>query len=651
MCGICGELSVDGGRQVTESALAAMTDTLRHRGPDHGATYRSADGRAGLGFRRLSIIDLSAAANQPIGNEDGAVQLVFNGEIYNFQDLRRGLVANGHHFRSNADSEVIVHLYEELGERAIDELDGMFALAIWDGRAQRLTLARDRAGKKPLYVYQDAARVAFASEIKGLLAHPDLAIEIDEEAVPYYFLYGYVPHPQTFYRRVRQIEPGTVETFGAQGRGSARRYWQLTFPDLRPSRPQDPRTSGPHVATTSESPHRAAAATQVRALVTAAVQRRLVGDVPIGAFLSGGIDSTILVGVMSGLLKEPVRTFSIGFDGDAAFDETGIARETAQRFGTTHTEFRVRPSAIDLLDTLVYHHDGPFADSSAIPTYLVAKLTREHVTVALTGDGGDEVFAGYLRFAAALAAERTPAWMGRLVGAALSPLPTARNERQLVARGRRFARAMSLPLQDRVTAWAGVFYDDLTDLLHPDFVARVAPIDRGRHLRQLAGVDGASPLNQLLAANFHSYLHDDLLVKTDRTTMASSLEARAPFLDRALLEFVAGLPDRDKLDGRTTKVILREAFADLVPERVMRAGKKGFGVPLDGWFRGELRDYVRDTLLGPSTRLRAYVSHDYVRRLVDDHVAQRANHGHRLWTLLTFERWLALLPTWRGGRA
>ncbi len=630
MCGICGEMSF-AGRPVNERALTAMTDTLRHRGPDHGAVYRSEDGGTGLGFRRLSIIDLRAAANQPIGNEDGSVQLVFNGEIYNFQDLRKGLVANGHVFRSNSDSEVIVHLYEELGDRAIDRLDGMFGLALWDERQQRLLLARDRSGKKPLFTYTNADRVVFASEPKALLGHPDLDIEVDADAVPYYFLHGYVPHPQTIYKGVRHVESGTVVTFDRHGQESARRYWQLTFPEVRLKPDATLQT-------------RVEAAKRVRELVTAAVQRRLVSDVPLGAFLSGGLDSTIIVGLMSQLMTEPVRTFSLGFEGDSDFDETAIARATAARFGTRHTEFKVTPSAIDLLDTLVYHHDGPFADSSAIPTYLVSKLTREHVTVALTGDGGDEVFAGYLRFGAALAADRVPQWAGQAGAALLSFLPTPRNERQLVARGRRFMRAARLSRQERLVAWAGVFYDDLGQLLG---VGSGPAIDPCHHIRDLGGIEGASPLNQLLAANFHSYLHDDLLVKADRMSMANSLEARAPFLDRDLMEYVATLPDNYKLDGRTTKAILREAFADLVPAQVQQGAKRGFGVPLDAWFRGELRDQLSDTVLAPSAKLRAFVDQAYIRQLVTAHLDRKANHGHRLWTLLTFERWLNLLPGWR----
>jgi asparagine synthase (glutamine-hydrolysing) len=510
----------------------------------------------------------------------------------------------------------------------------MFALAIWDARRRTVTLARDRAGKKPLYVYQDAERILFASEMKSILAHPGAGISIDEGAVPLYFLHGFVPHPRTIYQGIRHVEPGTVEVIDQDGRINPRKYWQLTFPDvgLEPLPPRSRRRT----------------AADVRQLVTAAVKRRLMSDVPLGAFLSGGLDSTIIVGVMSQLMREPVRTFSIGFEGDAAFDETAIARNTAKRFGATHVEFRVKPSAVDLLDTLIYHHDGPFGDSSAIPTYLVSKLTREHVTVALTGDGGDEVFGGYLRFNAALAAEHVPAPLASVASTLLGTLPSPRHERHLLARAKRFVRFTRFPLLDRLTAWAAVFYDDVERLLDAALLERVGSVDRHAHLANIGGVDGASPLNRLLAANFHSYLHDDLLVKADRMSMANSLEARAPFLDRALMDYVAALPDDYKLHGGTTKAILREAFDDMVPEEVQYGAKRGFGVPLDGWFRSELRDLMRDTLLSPSALMRPYVSQPYVRRLVDEHLAGAANHGHRLWTLLTFERWLALLPTWRS---
>jgi asparagine synthase (glutamine-hydrolysing) len=425
------------------------------------------------------------------------------------------------------------------------------------------------------------------------------------------------------------VDPGTVLSVEGDGTMRTRRYWQLAFPPDGAAR----RVS------------RAEAAATVRSLVTDAVARRLVSDVPLGAFLSGGIDSTIVVGVMSQLLTQPVKTFCIGFEGDAAFDETAIARATARRLRTDHTEFRVTPSAIDLLPALVAHHDGPFADSSAIPTYLVSKLTREHVTVALNGDGGDEVFAGYLRFGAAVAAERVPAVAAQAANAAVGLLPSPPNERHWTARVRRFARYAELPLDDRLVAWAGVFYDDLERLLGES----ARGIDRRTHLRPGVADPRWSPLSRLLAANFHSYLHDDLLVKADRMSMANSLEARSPFLDRALIDYVATLPDHFKTHGSRTKIILREAFADLLPAEVADRGKTGFGVPLDAWFRGGLRDYVRDVLLSPSARSASYLSMPYVRRLVDEHAEHRANHGHRLWTLLTFENWLQQLPSWRAG--
>jgi asparagine synthase (glutamine-hydrolysing) len=627
VCGICGELTFDGA-PVSADTIISMRDRLEHRGPDDQGVFVSDDQRAGLGFRRLAIIDVSPIANQPMANEDGTIRVAFNGEIYNFQSLRARLLANGHQFRSRSDTEVLVHLYEDVGPKFVEEIDGMFAIAIWDGRAKRLVLARDRAGKKPLYVYQDRRRVVFGSEIKAIFAHPDVRIEIDESQVPSYLTYGYVPHPATFYLGVTQVDPAGIVVVDADGRMEARRYWQLQFPDAG----QELRVGRP------------AAIERVRELVTSAVSRRLVSDVPLGAFLSAGIDSTIVVGVMSRLTNAPVKTFTIGFEGAPAFDETAAARQVAARFGTEHTEFRVKPSAVDLIDKLIWHHDGPFGDSSAIPTFLVSQLTRQHVTVVLTGDGGDELFAGYLRFQAALAADRIPGVAGPLLDAALALLPKAPHERHLLARARRFAKFMHLPLVERLVRWNSIFQDDLPSLLENggavDPLAHLAPA--------LAASRGASPLNRLLAANYASYLPDDLLVKTDRCTMATSIEARSPLLDTALTEYAASLPGEFKLDGRRTKAILRDAFADLIPEDIDRRPKTGFGVPLDAWFRGELREYVRDTLLASSAASRAYLRPAAVQAIVDDHQQGRANLGHRLWTLVCFERWLQQVRGWTG---
>jgi asparagine synthase (glutamine-hydrolysing) len=635
MCGITGALRFDGG-PVSADDVVAMRDRLVHRGPDSDGVYVSPSGSAALGFRRLRIIDLSANASQPMANEDGFVRVVFNGEIYNFRELRTRLQAAGHQFRSRSDTETIVHLYEDRGTDAIAELDGMFALAIWDERKRRLTLARDGAGKKPLFVYRSDRLLAFASEIKAFFGHPDIALEIDPEAVPYYFLYGYVPHPATLYRGITQLEPGSVMTIDADGRTSVRRYWHVEYPA------RDGVVRAP----------RAEAVARVRDLVTQAVERRLVSDVPLGAFLSGGVDSTVVVAAMSRLTKEPVKTFSIGFEGDAAYDETAYARLVAERFKTDHTEFRVTPSAVDLIDTLVWHHDGPFGDSSAVPTYIVSKLTREQVTVVLTGDGGDELFAGYSRFWAATVAERIPLPLRRAGATLLAMTPSARHERDALARVQRFFAGAARPLDERVTSWNAVFFDDLPHLLRPEFTAALPPVDPLRHVRAEGPcLEGRSPLSRLLHANFTSYLADDLLVKTDRCTMANSLEARSPLLDRALIEYVAKLPDDHKLDGRRTKAVLRDAFADLIPPEIDRRPKMGFGVPLGTWFRGNLRDYVRDVLLSPSARYPSMLSEPFVRSLVDDHAAQRANAGPQLWSLICFERWLQLLPLWqREGR-
>jgi len=612
-----------------------MRDRLAHRGPDSCGAYRSPDGGAALGFRRLRIIDLTANANQPMPSEDGAVRVVFNGEIYNFRELRDGLQQRGHRFRSRSDTEAIAHLYEEKGAACVDDLDGMFAIAIWDERASRLVLARDRAGKKPLFYYHADGVFAFASEMKAFFGRRDLPIEIDPAAIPYYFLHGYVPGPRTFYKRVFQVPPGTRMTIDADGRIDADTYWRVEFPRA------------------GEAPEAArdGAIAGVRARVTRAVEKRLVSDVPLGAFLSGGLDSTIVVGVMSRLMAEPVKTFSIGFEGDTAYDETRYARIAAERFRTEHTEFRVAPDAVDLIDTLLWHHDGPFGDSSALPTYLVSKLARAKVTVVLTGDGGDELFAGYRRFRASIAAGRLPRALAGAADAALARLPPPRHERSRLAEARRFFHAAAAPPDIRMTMWNAVFFDDLAALVRPDFAAAAGPIDVLHYIRaEERRLDGLSPLSRLLHANFTSYLPDDLLVKLDRATMANALEARSPFLDRELIEYAAALPDGYKLAGSRSKAILRDAFSDLVPPEIAARGKMGFGVPVGAWFRGRLRGYMRDLLLAPDARYRSMLSGEHVDRLVARHLEGSANLGPQLWTLVCFERWLRLLPEWTRSR-
>lgn len=632
MCGICGEVRFDGG-PVEGAVVAKMRDQLVHRGPDTSGLYVSPNGSVGLGFRRLKIIDLSKNADAPLPNEDGSVFVMLNGEIYNFEELRTDLIQRGHTFRSRSDTEVVVHLYEEYGAECIERLDGMFAIAIWDDRHQRLILARDRTGKKPLFFLHKGKRLIFASEVKAFFAHPDFDLVVDDGAVPAYFIYGYVPSPRTFYRGVRQLEPGTVFIVENDGRVTSRAFWKARFPSREAVSP----ISRPDAVAT------------VRRLMEKAVQCRLTSDVPLGAFLSGGVDSTIVVGLMSQFLEQPVKTFSIGFKDSPGYDETSYARLVADRFKTDHTEFIVEPGAFDLIEKLVWHHDGPFGDSSAIPTYIVSQLTREQVSVVLTGDGGDELFAGYLRFNAAVIAGKVPPAVRGLIRALANISPTGSSSRGWMSRAQRFAAAASLPLEERITRWTSLFYDDVEELLAPEFLQSVMPIDRLQYLNRFRDqISGLSTLNQVLLINFNTYLLDDLLVKTDRCTMANSLEARSPFLDTELIDFVAGLPDAMKLSRGRTKVILREAFRDLIPDKIQRRGKMGFGIPFGLWFRGALREPLNDLLLAPNACYKDYVSAEYVHRLVKQHRAGKVDLGLQLWTILCFETWLQSLPRWRS---
>lgn len=613
-----------------------MMAKLVHRGPDDSGLY--VDGCIGLGHTRLKIIDLSPAARQPMTNEDETLRIIFNGEIYNYRQLRATLKTMDHHFRSNSDTEVILHLYEEKGDRCVEDLDGMFAFALWDARRRKLLLARDRVGKKPLFYYHDRGLFAFASEIKALFGHPSIPVEIDRTAIPLYFLYGYVPTPASFYRGISSLRPGHTLTVTCEGRLQTRQYWDLSFSD---GRPDDPMLSNDRVV-----------AGRVRELVTEAVRKRLVADVPLGAFLSGGIDSSIVVGVMSQLMREPVKTFSIGFSGDKAFDETPYARVAAQHFKTDHTEFVVEPRAIDLIETLVWHHDGPFGDPSGIPTYIVSRLTREHVTVALNGDGGDELFAGYLRFSASMMAERIPASLMRAGNVVLSLLPEPRNYHSPVRRAQRFFQSAGTLFHERFSRWISLFPDDLELLISGDLLSHANGADRISYFREyLKRISGYTPLSQLLYLNIKTYLPNDLLVKMDRTTMAHALEARSPFLDMALMEYSASLPDRMKLRWGWTKYILKKAFSDLLPPAILGRGKRGFGVPLGTWFKGELGDFVRDLLLSPDARMKEYLNPGYVGRVIQEHMEGVRDHGHRLWAILAFEVWLRTLGRWGAGSA
>jgi len=621
MCGIAGIVTFD-GRDPDGGRLRAMGDCLRHRGPDAAGYHvdASAAPAAGLVHRRLSIIDLSPAADQPIPNEDGTVQVLLNGEIYNFQELRSGL-ASRHTFRSQGDTEVIAHLYEERGDDAVAALDGMFALALWDARARRLLLARDHFGKKPLYYWHDAGRLVFGSEIKALLA-AGVPVEMAEENLGEYLAFGYVPTPRTLFRGIRKLPPASLLVANAAGVAAPREYWDLRFP---------PAGEAAEVGLDEASG-------RVRELLTAAVRRRLVADVPLGLLLSGGVDSAAIAALMARLVPGKVRTFTVGFEGDAFFDERPYAERVARHVGTDHHASVVRPQAGELLETLVHHHDEPFGDSSALPTYLVAREARARVTVALNGDGGDETFAGYDRFHAALLADRIPAPFAHALRLASRLVPEGASHQGTRRRLRRFADKAVLPFDERIFAWSSFFDLPALRALDGDHVA-----DRDRILssyrQALERCAGASLLSRLLYLNARTYLLDDLLPKMDRMSMAHGLETRSPMLDRALIEYVAGLPDRLKRRGGRGKIVLKKAVSDLLPPGIVARRKHGFGVPLGEWFRGELKGRA-EALLLDRPRLARWLRPEAVRRLFAEHLSGRGDRGHQLWTLLTLELWL-----------
>lgn len=550
-----------------------MAQTLAHRGPDGSGTATFAGG-CGLAHRRLAIIDLTPSAAQPMSAAKGKVSIAFNGEIYNFQILRAQLEQLGHRFHSESDTEVILEAYLQWGTAAFARLDGMFAFALWDGRSRTLLLARDRTGKKPLYVYSDPRKVVFGSEMKAILAHPDIDVRLNPEAVPQFLAHGYVPTPATFYAHIRKVLPAHFEQINADHyEPKVTEYWDFPLGREREIETTDQLREAEHT---------------VRDLFTEAVKRRLVADVPLGAFLSGGIDSTLVVAVMSQLSSRAVKTFSIGFEGAPAFDETKYARMVAERYATQHTEFKVRPESFSLIEKLAWHFDEPFADASAVPAYLVSKLTREAgCRVALTGDGGDEVFAGYNRFIAASNAERVPKVLRVVANRVLAAVPSLGGYTAPLERIRRFALTASSEMPARLFGWISVFTPsevrDLVDAGQRRYATTsLLGESYERHFRR-AREAGADPVNQVLYANAKTYLLDDLNVKTDRASMAASLECRAPFLDTALMEYAFTLPGHVKLKGRSTKWLLKRAFADLLPAEVVNRPKMGFGVPISQW--------------------------------------------------------------------
>lgn len=593
-----------------------MCDVIAHRGPDDEGFYT--DGGLAIGMRRLSIIDL-ATGQQPISNEDGTVWIVFNGEIYNFRELRDELRQRGHRFRTNSDTETIVHLYEEYGERCVEKLRGMFGFAIWDAPAQKLLLARDRLGKKPLHYAQAGNALLFGSEIKSLLHYPELKREPKLEALSDFLSFGYVPDSHTAFRGIYKLPPGHTLTF-QHGRVNTRCYWDFSYDND----PPPARSQADYVE-------------QLRAEIEEAVRIRLIGEVPLGAFLSGGIDSSTVVGMMARLSSQPVKTFSIGFS-EASFDELEYARVTAQRFQTDHHEFVVTPDVCRLVEEIVWHHDEPFADVSSIPTYVVSKLAREHVTVVLSGDGGDEIFGGYERY---VQHKRRTIYENLPQAARYGLLlPLSRLLPQITP-GKNFLRNIALDPAARYVDSVTMFDEHAKRrLLTAASLRALQGYDATSEFRRLFNLPTSlERMDHLMYLDSKTYLPGDILAKVDRMSMAHSIETRAPLLDHKLIEFVQQIPSNLKLHGFETKYILKQAVQDLVPQEIIQRNKKGFSVPLRVWLKGELKELLQDTLGDQRTRERGLLNQRTVQTIIKEHLRGRRDHARTLWALLTLELW------------
>ncbi|HKE56202.1 MAG TPA: asparagine synthase (glutamine-hydrolyzing) [Pyrinomonadaceae bacterium] len=621
MCGIAGFIDLwdtqkSRGQEERAQILDAMCRIITHRGPDDQGTMLQ-DGVA-LGMRRLSIIDL-AGGHQPISGEDGSVTIVFNGEIYNFLELQPRLESLGHQFQTRSDTEAIVHAYEQFGAACLEHLRGMFAFAIWDAGRRQLFVARDRAGKKPLYyTLTPQGTLVFGSELKSLLLHPDVRRELNPQAVDAYLTLGYVPDPLCIFRDIHKLPPGHYLTFASDG-VKVQQYWDFNF------EPADSRRAEDYLD-------------ELRALLDESVRLRLISDVPLGAFLSGGIDSSTIVGLMARHMSQPVKTFSIGFHEDS-YDELKYARVAAQKFGTEHHEFIVTPEICDVVDKLVWHLDEPFADQAAIPNYVVAKLAREHVTVVLSGDGGDELFAGYTRYVTEHK-RRNFAQVPRVVREKMMQPLTGRLPHGTL--GRNYLYNITLDPIDRYLDSVSVFTSlNKRSLYTSAFKQQLGDGQMASFFHELAAqVKTGDPLDQLLYLDSKTYLPGDILAKVDRTSMAASLEARAPLLDHKLIDFVTRIPASLKMAGLETKHLFKRAVQDVVPAEILNRPKQGFGVPIQEWINRQLRERMRETLMDQRTRERGFVETTYVDLLLAEHERERRDHSNGLWALMMLELWL-----------
>lgn len=624
MCGICGIALVDPRGRIDVHALQSMADVIAHRGPDDDGKFIS--GRIGLAMRRLSIIDVEGG-QQPIHNENQAVHLVFNGELYNYRELRSQLRSHGHVFRSNSDSEVVVHAYEEWGTSCLNTFRGMFAFGLWDERDQTLLLSVDRFGIKPLYYCLTRGDLLFGSELVCLLASGRLVKEVDDTALAEYFTLGYVPPPATIFRDARKLEPGTYLRWTPRDGARIERYWDVPFP----------RTD----ATYARDPLRR----ELRERLRDAVRAHLVSDVPVGAFLSGGIDSSCVVALMSEVSEEPVRTFSIGFESQE-HDERPLARLVAERFRTNHHEFVLEPESADILPKLVAHFHEPFADSSALPTYYVSKLARSSVKVALSGDGGDELFVGYTAFKGvelARYAQSLPPVLRHWMKSFPSHLPRSFGPRwnDRLGRLQKLLADTSLPpeaaYRSKMTM-AGL--PAVWPLLTPELRNRLEGLNPFRAVdTAFAAAPAASTLERIVYAAFKVSLPGDMLVKVDRMSMANSLEVRVPLLDHVVAEFVAQIPVELRFPRWRLKALLRETMADSLPPQVLRQRKHGFTIPLAAWFRGDLYQFATKILVSSEARSRGFLDTRALEPLLRQHADGRQNLGSAIWSVLMFELW------------
>ncbi len=627
MCGIVGKYN-SSGAPVARELVERMCRGLEHRGPDSRGMF--VDGPVGLGIQRLRVVDL-VTGDQPVHNEDGTIAVVLNGEIYNFQELRHDLARRGHRFSTLGDTETIVHLYEEHGVDCVRHLHGMFAFALWDSRRRQLLVARDRIGKKPLLYSLHRGELSFASEMGALLKNPEIPRDIDLEAVDAYLAYGYVPAPRSILRAVRKLPPAHTMVV-RDGQATIERYWSLDYSSkLEVSDPRE-----------LHEP--------IREHIRAATRRRLISDVPLGAFLSGGIDSSAVVAAMAEAGGGPVKTFSIGFE-NAAYDELPHARRVAQLFGTDHHEFVVAPQAIEIVPKMVRHYGEPFADSSAIPCFQLSELARRHVTVALNGDGGDESFGGYTRYVANRLAGRmdmVPGSLRRALAAgALRAVGGADNggvagrETSIANKVRRLAAGLPLDPAARYARYVSLFTGaERRRLYTGEFAAQVQGADALEVIDSAwRSASGSHVVDRMLEVDAITYLPGDLITKIDIATMAYALEARSPLLDHQLMEFAARIPAEMKVNGRQKKWIMREALRGWLPDEILDRPKQGFSVPVGDWFRGDLREHVREVLLDPATVDRGYFDPDAVRAIVDRQASGFDTDSKRVWALFMLEQW------------